>query len=304
MSDRVITRARSWCFTLNNYDDVDQQRLRNLGGDAGVSYLVFGRELAPTTGTPHLQGFVTFKNAKVLAIVKRLVSDRAHYDKSYGTPDSAAIYCKKGGDYEEFGTAPVGTGKRTDLLDFIEWLQSLRTRPSLREIIVAFPSLYNRSGPRLWDFVDVHVPRPILAPADSTLRPWQQDLVSDLSDGDADDRTITFVVDPVGNTGKSFFCRYMMTTRDDVQILRVGKRDDLAHAIDQNKHIFLIDVPRSQMEFLQYSILEMLKDRTVFSPKYHSGTKVLSTTPYVVVFCNEAPDMNKLSEDRYDIKYI
>jgi Putative viral replication protein len=303
MSDRVIVRARSWCFTINNYNDVDQQRLRSLGGDAGLTYLIFGRERG-TTGTPHLQGYIQFRNAKVFAVVKRIVGERAHLEKSFASPDSAATYCKKEGDYEEFGTAPVGSGKRTDLIEFIDWLQSLENRPSLREIIIAFPALYNRSGTRLWDFVDAHVPRTALVPVENVvLREWQQDLVSDLGDG-VDDRTISFYVDPVGNTGKSFICRYLMTVRDDVQCLRIGKRDDLAHAIDQTKKVFLIDVPRSQMQFLQYSILEMLKDRTVFSPKYHSGMKVLSTTPFVIVFCNENPDMEALSEDRYDIKQI
>jgi len=303
MSERNSERARSWCFTHNNYEDVDQQRLRDLGGDAGCSYLIFGRERGGVTGTRHLQGYVQFLHAKTQAVVRRLLGGRAHVERSHGTPTQAADYCKKEADFEEFGTPPVGAGARNDLTEFTSWAAGLTTRPDRYELIRLWPNLWVRSGHRLWDIVDAFLPPPQLVSANGILRPWQQELVSNLSDG-TDDRTITFYVDYEGNTGKSYMCRYLLTTRIDVQVLRIGKRDDLAHAIDQNKKVFLIDVPRSQMEFLQYSVLEMMKDRTVFSPKYHSVTKVLLTTPFVIVFCNEDPDMSKLSADRYDIKHL
>ena len=58
------------------------------------------------------------------------------------------------------------------------------------------------------------------------------------------------------------------------------------------------------MEFLRYEILEMLKDRMVFSPKYASRMKFLHRVPHVVVFSNEYPAMDKMSDDRYDIHVI
>jgi hypothetical protein len=87
---------------------------------------------------------------------------------------------------------------------------------------------------------------------------------------------------------------------DECQLLKVGKEADMCYAIDESKTIFLIDVPRSKMEFLQYSVLEQLKDRMVFSTKYNSRMKILRSTPHVVVFCNEAPDKSKLSRDRFE----
>lgn len=299
MSERV----RAWCFTINNYTDVDEQRLSHLAEDGGCTYLVFGRERGGVTGTPHLQGFIYLLHAKTRAAVKRLVGERSHLERARGTPAQAAAYCKKEGDYEEFGQAPAGAGARTDLDRFVEWVKSRDTRPSESEVIRMWGSLWLRSGSRLFDVIDAHLPRPRLVPEVVTLQAWQQDLVASLS-VESDDRKIMFYIDPVGNTGKSFMCRYLLSERDDVQVLKIGKRDDLAHCVDPSKSVFLVDVPRSQMELLQYSVLEMLKDRMVFSPKYHSRTKILSTTPYVVVFCNEDPDMTKLSEDRYDVHYI
>lgn len=89
--------------------------------------------------------------------------------------------------------------------------------------------------------------------------------------------------------------------RDDVQFLSVGKRDDLAHAIEIQTRIFLLDIPRGQMEYLQYSVLEMLKNCLVFSPKYQSSMKRLLKCPHVIVFCNEYPDMDAMTRDRYYI---
>ena len=83
--------------------------------------------------------------------------------------------------------------------------------------------------------------------------------------------------------------------------LRVAKRDDIAHSIDENKRIFMFDIERASMEYLQYSILEQLKDGLVFSPKYDSRVKRIKSNAHVVVFCNEHPDPTKLSEDRYHV---
>lgn len=88
---------------------------------------------------------------------------------------------------------------------------------------------------------------------------------------------------------------------DKTQVLSIGKRDDIAHVIDVSKSVFFFNVPRGGMEFFQYTILEQLKDRMVFSPKYNSKMKFLHKTPHVLVFCNEEPDLTKMSEDRYHI---
>lgn len=71
--------------------------------------------------------------------------------------------------------------------------------------------------------------------------------------------------------------------------------------IDIDKSIFLFDIPRGQMTYLQYSVLESMKDRMIFSPKYESSFKILRSTPHVIVFSNEAPDMNAMSTDRFKV---
>jgi len=61
-------RATTWVFTLNNYDDDDLTRLQELtfpSSTRSISTIGFQEEIAPTTGTPHLQGFLQcFKKGK------------------------------------------------------------------------------------------------------------------------------------------------------------------------------------------------------------------------------------------------
>lgn len=52
-------RGTRWCFTINNYQQCDEERLRTLAAHA--KYIIYGREKAPGTGTAHLQGFVNLR---------------------------------------------------------------------------------------------------------------------------------------------------------------------------------------------------------------------------------------------------
>jgi len=94
--------TRSFVFTLNNYTPEDVERLRAYY--ANCRYLVFGYEVAPTTGTPHLQGFMQLNSTKRIKTLQKEINPTLHVEKARGTPDEAANYCKKEGNYEEFGT--------------------------------------------------------------------------------------------------------------------------------------------------------------------------------------------------------
>lgn len=295
-----MSRGVRWVFTLNNYTDDDLSRLAGLGGDldrSGLSYLVYGREVGES-GTPHLQGYLILTSRRHLAGVRNLISDRGHFAISRGTPAQASDYCKKGGDYFEFGNFPTRATPKTGITEFCNWLKTLTSFPSEREIANAFPNLWIRYQSKLVDLAVHIVPRIVLE--NGELREWQSNLEESLS-LEPDDRSILFYIDQDGGTGKSWFCRYMLSKYDTVQILSSGKRDDLAFCIDITKSVFLFNVPRGGMEYLQYTILEQLKDRVIFSPKYWSQTKILLKKSHVVVFCNEQPDLTKMSADRYKL---
>ena len=282
---------------INNYTPEDEQRIQALQ----PTYLVYGREVGEQ-GTPHLQGFVIWETPLRFNACKTQLGNNAHLEVVKGTSPQAADYSKKDGDFYEYGTCP-SQGQRTDWDEFLEWAKAQETRITRKDLILNFPKLWCRYSARLQEIADAHAPALTLVdgqPRDG----WQSDLVVELNN-EPSRRGIHFMVDETGNSGKSWFCAYMMQTRsDEVQILKTGKEADMCYAIDPTKKIYFLDVPRSRMEFLQYSVLEQLKDRMVFSTKYTSQMKVLSHLPHVIVMCNEHPDETKLSADRYIITNI
>ena len=88
LSDNSNTRR--WLFTLNNYTEEEEISLQELE----CSYLVYGREIGKD-GTPHLQGFVTFKNTKRFSAMKK-VSQRAHWEAAKSSSKINRDYCMKG----------------------------------------------------------------------------------------------------------------------------------------------------------------------------------------------------------------
>lgn len=296
-----MSRAKNWCFTVNNPTSDDAALLGNFWVNHHAAYLIYGKETGES-GTPHYQGFVQFHERKTLATVRRILP-RAHWEVARGTPQQAATYCKKEGDYEEHGTLPpVSQGKRNDWQRLREYVDE-HGRPGWRELWIEFPILMGRYEHGVQSYLSALLPNDPLTNTPPR-EGWQQDLYARLQE-EPSDREIEFIIDYDGGKGKTWFTQYMLDKHPEkVQLLRIGKRDDLAHAIDPHKTIFLVDVPRKQMDFLQYSILESLKDRVVFSPKYHSATKILYGKAHVIVFCNEDPDMTTMSADRYVTNYL
>lgn len=102
-------RSRGWCYTLNNFTPIEYADYK----DIKCRYHVMGVEEGKEKGTPHIQGFIYFKNAKAFTRMKKLMP-RAHLENLKGTPEQAAKYCKKDGNYEEFGEPPTTSQKLQD----------------------------------------------------------------------------------------------------------------------------------------------------------------------------------------------
>lgn len=92
MPGATTTKSRKWCFTLNNPPDVPAEAI--YGDDWIVEYLVVGYEIAPTTGTPHHQGYVRFANPRAFGGVRKLLPE-AHWEAVKGTEAQNFDYCSK-----------------------------------------------------------------------------------------------------------------------------------------------------------------------------------------------------------------
>jgi hypothetical protein len=289
---------------LNNYTDDNVEALSTLIPE--VEYIVFGREVGES-GTPHLQGTVCFRRRLRMTQVVNLLG-QAHYTVTRNLY-SSVDYCKKDGDFIEAGVMPVvGSGKKRKkgetendpLEDFKNSVkEGVYDMKDLRElhsdVVARFPGFCR-------DYIRDH--RPTATVELLPLRQWQQDLYSKLI-LEPDDREIIFVVDEIGNQGKSWFARYFCQLHKNAQIVVPGKKADMAFIIDDDMKTYFFDCPRSkQGDFIQYDFLEELKNGLIFSPKYESKLKFLQRKPHVVVLMNERPDMTKLSGDRYCVTVL
>lgn len=114
------TRAYSYVFTINNPTDDDIELCKNID----CKYIVFGREIAPTTGTPHLQGYISFKHQKSFNVVRsKIFNLKAHIETAKGNAIQNRKYCTKDDDYFEKGDIPK-QGKRTDIDNIKENIKS------------------------------------------------------------------------------------------------------------------------------------------------------------------------------------
>jgi hypothetical protein len=229
----------------------------------------------------------------------RSIIGQAHFTVARSM-QSSIDYCKKEGDFVEFGDRPVtdtNRGRRNDLESFKDAVRGGML--DYRDIAEHHSAVWAKYRTFCREYIAMHSPEVELE--QHPMRPWQQSL-SDILDGTADDRTVIFVVDPVGCMGKSWFahqyCRYHPGRG---QVLTPGRKADMAYALEQSIDVLFVDAPRSkQGEYLQYDFLEDVKNGYVFSTKYESRVKRLRKM-HVVVMMNECPDMTKLSEDRYHI---
>lgn len=94
-------RSRAWVFTINNYTDTDVDNIDNLFINDSVRYVVYGRETGDS-GTPHLQGYIEFDNARTHRQINKKLPG-AYVALRRGSAAQAAEYCKKSGDYIEYG---------------------------------------------------------------------------------------------------------------------------------------------------------------------------------------------------------
>lgn len=95
---------RHLAFTWNNYQDVDwKDILVKAVTNLNVNYIIFGREVAPTTGTPHLQGYMQFEKKKYFSTIVKYLPG-CHISKAFGSSQDNINYCNKlDTEYYEWG---------------------------------------------------------------------------------------------------------------------------------------------------------------------------------------------------------
>lgn len=111
------------------------------------------------------------------------------------------------------------------------------------------------------------------------LRPWQAKMLSVIEHCDSP-RRITWLVDPVGNNGKTFLSYYL---RDMCQAIRVP---------NVNSNDVAFDYTRESKDQVNYDLFGDLKNGSIWSPKYQSAVKSWKYNVKVVWFSKFPPPPN------------
>lgn len=85
-------RSRGWCLTINNFTEEEKQKVKDvieINCECGIAEIEHLNE-----GTPHIQCYMYFKNAKKFSQMKKIFV-RAHIEKAEGNWQENFKYCSK-----------------------------------------------------------------------------------------------------------------------------------------------------------------------------------------------------------------
>lgn len=137
---KPVEKQRDFVFTVNNYTDADFIHLAAIAGTA--EYLIYGHEIAPQTGTPHLQGYVYFKNARTASAAKKIFAPNwTEFAKGDATQNTT--YCSKDGQFKVFGKCPK-QGARNDIHAFVLTVQESQSKLSEATLLLEHSSMAAR----------------------------------------------------------------------------------------------------------------------------------------------------------------
>ena len=136
----MTTKSRAWCWTWNN-PEASADKWLQTETRSGAIYACWEHEVAPSTGTPHIQGYWYFQNPRSLAGVKKLIYG-AHFEIAKGSPEQNRAYCSKEAGVEHFerGTLPQ-QGKRSDIQTIKEMIKKGATMPEIIEVATSYQAI-------------------------------------------------------------------------------------------------------------------------------------------------------------------
>jgi len=267
-------------FTWNNYPadwcDVIKGRVEAVRTTYPALKWIGGEEVAPTTGTPHIQGYMEFMpsgpDAKRVRPISALgLPKDIHWGDKDGKP------CK---------------GSRSDNITYC----SKECRNVFTTVKIPKPLWV----PQMYGW---QLEAAALFDAELESPAWEMN------------RHIHWYWEPKGKMGKSSFARWVLATaclggNPEEVILVGGKAADMKHAVVAHKEKYgvgpekvLVNIPRDSLQYVSYAGLEEVRDGFFFSGKYESAGALMNP-PKMIVLANSPPELDKWSEDRFKVHRI
>ena len=264
--------ARSYHFTLFGYDEEAIKTLREEFAKEEYIIAVVAIEYGKQGCHPHLQGFFHMKKAKRMRkYLKNLINDSIHVEVMIST-----------------------------IAESLRYVYAMDKPYELGDIIIE--KLDGKQGKRPYGYVEAQIIR------EDSLYGWQKwiwNKVQNLSEP----RIVYWFWEEKGATGKTELARLMAFKQGAIVV--GGKSKDIFYGITQMTErnqrappIVMINIPRSQIDRIDYGAMEAIKDSVFYSGKYESGMHLSKTFPHVFVFANIPCPPGKLSEDRILMHHI
>ena len=287
------------------------------------SYVVYQCEECPETKKHHVQFYfqtekpVEWKSMKKfwaeagyddLHFEPANSDDQTNYD--YCTKEESRLDDKPKGEHGERRTiaGKKGQGSREDIKKLKADIDSGK---EWRDILDLHFGTVARHASFFRDYAEMkrseaYKQRMISELSQSTLRPWQQEIVT-LAKSATITRCVHWYWETVGNVGKSWMAKYLAITLDAL-VLNAMKKSDMLHLISKRlPKVCCFDMTRTTEDgsiAVVYEVIEMLQSGYFCSGKYDS-TAFSFDAPHVFVFANySAPKFNAqgkeyLSADRF-----
>jgi hypothetical protein len=122
---------------------------------------------------------------------------------------------------------------------------------------------------------------------------WQWDVLKRLLDHQQNNQKILFVVDTVGNRGKTFLSLYMEQKYGDTHLtLAETKQNNMAYAVSQKRQLrtVIFDYSRNwKPESFAWNLFQQLKNRRVLSGRCNKVVTEFPANINVAVFTNYDP---------------
>lgn len=314
----VITKPQAEIDTICNH-------IRGLD----VRYSAYALEKSKE-GLRHLQGYTEFKKPQRMAAVKKLFEcESLHLEKRKGSREQAREYCrgfdspicivmtndgytvsalrKAGviGMWEAGTWENGGQGSR-----FQGILEECQGGATVTDIMDNYPAEYIKYSTGIEKMVSKCQERNIREERKVELEkiilyPWEKRLLDEIKFEDP--RAIYWYWEKEGNCGKSTFTNWLDFIKGAFTWNGPCVNKDIASAIDSmstKPSLYVFDFTRQRQDYIDYSIMESIKNGKISVNKYCSHNIYLPVNSQVVCFANWKPDTSSMSLDRWKIREI
>ena len=259
--------SKSYHFTLFGHDPREIEILREEFGKEEYIIAVVAKEYGKQGCHPHLQGFFQMKKARRM---RRFLKELIANDSIHVEPMKSTV------------------------AESLHYVYAMDKTYELGDVIIE--KLDGKEGKRPFGYV-----KPQIINEDS-LYGWQRWVWKKVQDL-AEPRKVYWFWEETGATGKTELARLMSFKQGAIVV--GGKSKDIFYGIAQmtqkNRRappVVMINIPRSQIDRIDYGAIEAVKDAVFYSGKYESGMHLSKTFPHVFVFANIPCPPGKLSDDR------